>query len=137
MMFDFEDVLKRSLSYGFFNNDNELQYIVKQIMCCVPKLKYDIMNDGGGKNWVEFYNEKCRLVILLHTYYRIAFVRSDIFIKIADLYCVNVNSFNTYEWLISDIDSFNNKFPHMVWDEPANDEDYREFSLLDMRFATE
>lgn len=135
-MRDFDAVLKKSVLLGHFIGTADVISAAAQIMDLIPDASCSI-NDGGGKMWAECYDNSGRLIVLLHTYYKTAFVLSEYAFKIDDVHCEKVSDFLTAEWFIDDVNGHNRQFPLMKWDEPAEVCNHRKFCLLDMRFVTE
>ena len=134
-MRNFKRVLEKSRGMGEFDKIDDLKAVISDFASSAPQ-SFNNAEDGGGKRWIEFYDNHGALIILLHTHYRLAFVLSKFKIT-NNVYCVKVDSFNNAEWFISDMIEFNEEFPYIFWDETSEVVNHRKFSLLDMRFVTE
>ncbi len=135
-MYSFENVLDKGALIGHFDNVNDLETAIHYFESVIPHSSCSI-SDGSGKRWIDVYDSLGNLIIILHTYYKIAFILSKYTINTNDIYCVKVDNFNKAEWFIDDLNEFNKKYPFMFWDEPLDVVNYQRFSLLDMKFVTE
>lgn len=136
-MIDLLYIMKEALKFGIFESISSLEKCVKSFEETYPDLR-NSYNDGSGNKWVEYYDHQGNLMIMLHTKYKVAFIKNEYAaIKIKGLYCIPVNTFSESVWFISNTEIFNSLFPFMSWNEPEHVVNSKKFSLLDFRFVTE
>ena len=133
-MRDLSKAIKASMKYELFSVI-DIQQTVNFICESFSVIPITIDPDSP---WIEFHSSRThRLAILMHKYYRLAFVLSKLIFLNPDFHIEYTNDFNAPEWYIDDIDIFNNDFRHIHWNEPESVVNPNRFNLMDMKFATE
>lgn len=131
-MINFSIELSNSTKYGFYNND-EINDIISLL-----KKQLDVVLKYNETAWLEFYDKDgTELIVLMHTVYKIAFVKSSRLLNCDQIHIKYVRNFSEQIWYIDNFEKFSNQFPYIHWDEPKHVVDWERFNLLDMRFATE
>lgn len=133
-MRSFTNALAKSLEFGNFKRGD-----AEKVITLMLKI-YNVWlyNDDSGSPWMEFYSKDSgELFALIHSIYKIAFIKSDIISENNFCHIENIESFGKQEWYIENFIEFKNTFVSIHWDEPEYVVDPSKFSLLDMKFATE